>query len=149
MINAINQFFRQRLEVSDPASLAEDSLRLAAAALLFETAMSDYDLGVDERMAIEALVSEQFSLSASEAQQLMALAETQAREAVDLHGFTSLINRHWPEQARLRLVEQMWQVVYTDGRLDDHELHLMRKIQRLLHIPQRDFIAAKLRHKPN
>jgi uncharacterized tellurite resistance protein B-like protein len=43
----------------------------------------------------------------------------------------------------------MWQVVYTDGRLDDHELHLMRKIQRLLHIPQRDFIAAKLRHKPS
>ncbi|MDP6141426.1 MAG: hypothetical protein QF866_09565, partial [Arenicellales bacterium] len=70
MIDAINQFFRQRLEVSDPASQAEDSLRLAAAALLFETAMSDYDLGVDERMAIEALVSEQFSLSASEAQQL-------------------------------------------------------------------------------
>jgi len=24
----------------------------------------------------------------------------------------------------------------------------MRKIQRLLHIPQKDFVSAKLRHKP-
>jgi len=80
---------------------------------------------------------------------LLALAESQAKEATGLHGFTSLINKHWSEQQRLTLVEQMWRVVYADGRLDDHELHLMRKIQRLLHIPQKDFVAAKLRHKPS
>ena len=76
------------------------------------------------------------------------MAQEQVRESTGLHGFTSMINQHWSEQQRLDLVEQMWRVVYADGRLDDHELHLMRKIQRLLHIPQKDFVSAKLRHKP-
>ena len=149
MIDAIGEFFRTRLQVRDDPLAVEESLRLAAAALLFETALADYDLGDTERSTIHALVCSQFSLSDVDSKALLALAESQAKEATDLHGFTSLINKHWTEQQRLTLVEQMWRVVYADGRLDDHELHLMRKIQRLLHIPQRDFVAAKLRHKPN
>ena len=97
---------------------------------------------------IQQLVREQFDLSDEEASALATLAQEQVRESTGLHGFTSMINQHWSEQQRLNLVEQMWCVVYADGRLDDHELHLMRKIQRLLHIPQKDFVSAKLRHKP-
>jgi len=149
MIDAIGEFFRTRLQVRDDPLAVEESLRLAAAALLFETAMADYDLDNTERATIHALVCSQFSLSDVDSKALLALAESQVKEATDLYGFTSLINKHWTEQQRLTLVEQMWRVVYADGRLDDHELHLMRKIQRLLHIPQRDFVAAKLRHKPN
>ena len=149
MIDAIGEFFRTRLQVRDDPLAVEESLRLAAAALLFETALADYDLGDTERSTIHALVCSQFSLSDVDSKALLALAESQVKEATDLYGFTSLINKHWTEQQRLTLVEQMWRVVYADGRLDDHELHLMRKIQRLLHIPQRDFVAAKLRHKPN
>ena len=110
--------------------------------------MSDYDLGGEERSMIQQLVREQFDLSDEEASALATLAQEQVRESTGLHGFTSMINQHWSEQQRLDLVEQMWRVVYADGRLDDHELHLMRKIQRLLHIPQKDFVSAKLRHKP-
>jgi uncharacterized tellurite resistance protein B-like protein len=149
MIDAIGEFFRTRLQVRDDPLAVEESSRLAAAALLFETAMADYDLDNTERATIHALVCSQFSLSDVDSKALLALAESQVKEATDLYGFTSLINKHWTEQQRLTLVEQMWRVVYADGRLDDHELHLMRKIQRLLHIPQRDFVAAKLRHKPN
>ena len=148
MIDAIGEFFRTRLQVRDDPLAVEESLRLAAAALLFETAMADYDLDNTEWATIHALVCSQFSLSDVDSKALLALAESQAKEATGLHGFTSLINKHWTEQQRLTLVEQMWRVVYADGRLDDHELHLMRKIQRLLHIPQKDFVAAKLRHKP-
>ena len=110
--------------------------------------MSDYDLGEEERTTIQQLVREQFDLDDTDASVLATLAQQQVRESVGLHGFTSLINQHWSEKDRLNLVEQMWRVVYADGRLDDHELHLMRKIQRLLHIPQKDFVSAKLRHKP-
>ena len=148
MIDAIREFFRDRLQVQKNSDSTEDAARLAAAALLFEAAMSDYDLGEEERMTIQQLVREQFDLDGADASALTALAQQQVRESVGLHGFTSLINQHWSEKDRLNLVEQMWRVVYADGRLDDHELHLMRKIQRLLHIPQNDFVSAKLRHKP-
>ena len=148
MLDAIGDFFRDRLQVSDDSHDTEDAIRLAAAALLFEAGMSDYDLGGEERSMIQQLVREQFDLSDEEAGALTALAQERVSEATGLHGFTSLINQHWSEHHRLNLVEQMWCVVYADGRLDDHELHLMRKIQRLLHIPQKDFVSAKLRHKP-
>jgi uncharacterized tellurite resistance protein B-like protein len=148
MIDAIGEFFRDRLQVQKNSDSTEDAARLAAAALLFEAAMSDYDLGEEERTTIQQLVREQFDLDDADASALATLAQQRVRESVGLHGFTSLINQHWSEKDRLNLVEQMWRVVYADGRLDDHELHLMRKIQRLLHIPQNDFVSAKLRHKP-
>ena len=148
MIDAISEFFRDRLQVQKNSDSAEDAARLAAAALLFEAAMSDYDLGEEERTTIQQLVREQFDLDDTDASVLATLAQQRVRKSVGLHGFTSLINQHWSEKDRLNLVEQMWRVVYADGRLDDHELHLMRKIQRLLHIPQKDFVSAKLRHKP-
>ena len=148
MIDAIGEFFRDRLQVQKNSDSAEDAVRLAAAALLFEVAMSDYDLGEEERTTIQQLVREQFDLNDTDASVLATLAQQRVRESIGLHGFTSLINQHWSEKDRLNLVEQMWRVVYADERLDDHELHLMRKIQRLLHIPQKDFVSAKLRHKP-
>ena len=148
MIDAISEFFRDRLQVQKNSDSAEDAARLAAAALLFEAAMSDYDLGEEERTTIQQLVREQFDLNDTDASVLATLAQQLVRESIGLHGFTSLINQHWSEKDRLNLVEQMWRVVYADGRLDDHELHLMRKIQRLLHIPRKDFVSAKLRHKP-
>jgi len=148
MIDAISEFFRDRLQVQKDGDGAESAVRLAAAALLFEAAMSDYELGEEERTTIQQLVREQFDLDDDDASELAALAQQRVHESTGLHGFTSLINQYWSEKDRLNLVEQMWRVVYADGRLDDHELHLMRKIQRLLHIPQKDFVSAKLRYKP-
>lgn len=148
MIDAISEFFRDRLQVQKDSDGTEGAVRLAAAALLFEAAMSDYELGEEERTTIQQLVREQFTLDDDDASELATLAQHRVRESTGLHGFTSLINQHWSEKNRLNLVEQMWRVVYADGRLDDHELHLMRKIQRLLHISQKDFVSAKLRYKP-
>ena len=150
MIEGLQRFFNTYLvsPTESDETKAPMRLNLAAAALLFEVARSDYDLGSEEQLLIESLVNQQFGLDKSSASALLELAESAAREATDLHGFTALINANWSLDEREKLVEWMWRVVYADGRLDDHEVHLMRKIQRLLYIPHRRFIATKLRHKP-
>ena len=149
MIEAIQNFFKTRIEAKEGDEEKETAARVAAAALLFEAAMSDYQLDDVERQTIKDLITEQFNLDRADAMTLIALAESQAKEATGLHGFTTLINQNWSETDRVNLMEKMWRVVYADGRLDDHELHLMRKIQRLLHIPQVDYVAGKLRNKPS
>lgn len=149
MIEAIQNFFKTRIEAKESDKEKETAARVAAAALLFEAAMSDYQLDDVERQTIKDLIIEQFNLDRTDAMTLIALAESQAKEATGLHGFTTLINQNWSETERVNLMEKMWRVVYADGRLDDHELHLMRKIQRLLHIPQVDYVAGKLRNKPS
>ena len=149
MIEAIQNFFKTRIEAKEGDEEKETAARVAAAALLFEAAISDYQLDDVERQTIKNLITEQFNLERADAMTLIALAESQAKEATGLHGFTTLINQNWSETERVNLMEKMWRVVYADGRLDDHELHLMRKIQRLLHIPQVDYVAGKLRNKPS
>ncbi|MHC8733458.1 tellurite resistance TerB family protein [Arenicellales bacterium IMCC56312] len=149
MIETIQNFFKTRIEAKKGDEEKETAARVAAAALLFEAAMSDYQLDDVERQTIKDLIIEQFNLDRADAMTLIALAESQAKEATGLHGFTTLINQNWSETERVNLMEKMWRVVYADGRLDDHELHLMRKIQRLLHIPQVDYVAGKLRNKPS
>ena len=149
MIEAIQNFFKTRIESKESDEEKETAARVAAGALLFEAAMSDYQLDDVERQTIKDLIIEQFNLDRTDAMTLIALAEIQAKEATGLHGFTTLINQNWSEIERVNLMEKMWRVVYADGRLDDHELHLMRKIQRLLHIPQVDYVAGKLRNKPS
>ena len=148
MIKAIQNFFDEHFEGSDDTPRDDHALRLAAAALLFEVATADSNLDRVEQDMIHRLIAGQFALGSEEATRLLSLAKMEAHESPGLHGFTTLINQRWPMEERTRLVEKMWQVVYADGRLDDHEQHLMRKLQSLLHVPHRDYIAAKLRHKP-
>lgn len=144
MIKTLKKFFDDNLaEIDEQPS--EHEQRLAAAALLFEISRSDFDVDELERKRIGELVAREFDLSEEETGELMQLAEQQAVDSTSLHEFTSLINEHWPLEQRVRLIEYMWRVAFADHELSEHELHLMRKVGRLLYIPHKQFIAAKIR----
>ncbi len=149
MILAIRQFFEKHLDSPQPDGSEEagQRLRLASAALLIEMARADYETRDSEMRRITAAVSTTFGLDAEATKQLLELADAQARSATSLHGFTSLINEHWPLESKIKLIELMWQVAYADAEIDKHEHHLMRKMVRLLYVPHSDYIAAKMRAK--
>lgn len=149
MLSAIKKFFDDNLHQSPDQRPREHDLQIAAAALLFEISRSDERTKAEERDEIAALVTRQFALTESEAAVLLDLAEQEAHDSTSLHGFVTLINSDWTEEQRIQLVEHMWQIAYLDDQLDDHEVHLMRKIQRLLYIPHKKFIGAKLRARDN
>ena len=86
MIDAIRQFFSEHIEGNEAVEDSKNELRLAAAALMYETAMADYDLGQEEQTLIQKLVSEQFELTQAQANELLALAESQVQDATDLYG---------------------------------------------------------------
>ncbi|MFO0273438.1 MAG: TerB family tellurite resistance protein, partial [Betaproteobacteria bacterium] len=65
----------------------------------------------------------------------------------DYYQFTSLINQRFSQPQKERMIELMWQVAYADAALSAHELHLMRKVAGLLHVPDSAYIAAKMRAK--
>ena len=147
MIKAIKQFFDDRLAPPGESPPQRRTLETAAAALLFEVSRSDHETDDRERTIITELVKKQFRLSEDEAETLLDLAEQEVSDATSLHQFVALINQKWSQQQRLQLVEHMWKVAYSDNSLNDHEIHLMRKIQRLLYVPHKKFIGAKLRAK--
>ena len=86
-----------------------------------------------------------FSLTEAEAQELMALAEEESREAASLYEFTRLIDQGFSAAEKKRLVELLWMVSFADTVKHADEEHLVRKIAGLLHVPHPDFIDAKIR----
>jgi uncharacterized tellurite resistance protein B-like protein len=145
MLSGIREFFEKRIGAAAAGGDARHAIQLATAALLVEVGRLDSEIDASEREAMLRAVRGKFDLSADEAETLIGLAEAEARQATDYYQFTSLINRHFSQEQRQRVVELMWQVAYADAELSAHEQHVVRKIADLLYVPHAAYIAAKLR----
>jgi uncharacterized tellurite resistance protein B-like protein len=128
-----------------PAPGDEHRLQLATAVLLVEVMRADTSFHAGEREAVQAALTEKFGLAADEADRLSELAESTAREATDLFGFTSRLNAHFSMEQKVRMVELMWRVAYADGHLADHERHTLWRVADLLHVPQGAYVLARQR----
>jgi uncharacterized tellurite resistance protein B-like protein len=146
MLKSIREFLERQLVAPDGAR-SRHMIELATAALLIEVVRIDRDTQPAERDAVLRAVHEKFGLSGAEADELLRLAEDEVRQASGYYQFTSLINAQFTQEQKQRVIELMWRVAYADDVLSAHELHLMRKIAALLHVPDSAYIAAKLRAK--
>lgn len=147
MLDSIKAFFEQCI-APDPQQGGQDHehrTRLAVAALLMETLRMDRHLAKAEREQVQSSLVERFALGTEEAAALAALADAEVQEAVDLFQFTSHINRTFGVAEKIRLIELMWRVAFADGELHKYEDYLIRKVAELIHVPHKEFIAAKLR----
>ena len=145
MLKSIRDFFENHIAATPTPSDERHSIQLATAALLVEVARIDRQSTEEERAAVQRAVREKFELAADEAAALIELAEAEMKQANDYFQFTSLVNRHFTQEQKLRIIELMWRVAYADAELSAHENHLMRKIGELLHVTHGDYIAAKMR----
>lgn len=144
----MKRFFRERVldETGKPTPAdREHALRLAASALLFEIVRADSAVKDEERTVMRTAIQGTFGLSASEAGELMLLAEQKSRDAVSLYEFTSLVDKGFSAEQKKRVVELLWLVCFADAEKHALEEHLVRQIAGLLHVPHPDFIDAKIR----
>ncbi|MEN9526738.1 MAG: hypothetical protein RLY56_689 [Pseudomonadota bacterium] len=130
---------------SGSAAQNEHRLQLATAVLLIEVMQSDSGASEIEVATVERLLQARFDLATDEVTQLMSLARSRQEAAHDLHAFTSQLHAAFDATEKQRILEMFWQVAYADGKLDDHEHHLMRKLGDLLHVGHAAFIGTKLR----
>ena len=147
MLKTLRQLFDQ---IAPPPGApgpahGEHHLRLATAVLLVEVMRADAHFGAAEQAAVRAALVEKFELGADEAERLVELATSTAKEATDLFGFTTRLNERFSEAQKLRMVELMWAVAYADGVLADHERHILWRVADLLHVPQGAYVLARQR----
>lgn len=127
----------------------DDTLSLAAAALLTHAARLDGQADCIEIETLRQILQDGFSLSKDETQELMTLADTLESEANDLYQWTKVINAHYELPQKVVLIEKLWMVVLSDGRLDDYEANLLRRISGLIHVPDIETGAARQRAATN
>jgi uncharacterized tellurite resistance protein B-like protein len=124
---------------------AENDYRRAAAALLVHVATLDGDLTDAKRRKLHAILETHYALDAVATDELIAAASADDREAVDFYHFTSLLMRALDEAGRQRIIEMMWEMVYSDGGVSEFEANVMWRVADLLAVSSRDRIALRER----
>lgn len=119
--------------------------RVAAAAILFHLMDADGIRDGSEERKLRLLLSEAFRLDAEELDALLSAGEEAEAEAVDLHGFTSILMRHWNTEQRTEFIGQLWGLVFADGHLHELEDHTLWRVADLLGIDGRDRVEARRR----
>ena len=83
-------------------------------------------------------------MTAEQARLIADEAESHADDATCLHPLTRLITSQCSLDEREEIVRLLWEVSFSDGHVDKHEEHLVRKVADLLYVPHNRFIKAKL-----
>ena len=132
MLNKVKSLFIEPVESGDAPQ--SDALHIAAAALLVRAAQIDGSMDAGEEKLLARLVGPNFGLDAAEAATLISDAKQAVDEANDLFQFTSRINAHFGEAHKIMLLELLWQIVMSDGVVDDYEANLLRRVAGLIYV---------------
>lgn len=123
----------------------EGDLRIAASALLLEMSRIDGKFSELEKQRILSIIRQEYDLSDEEADSLLRKSEEELDESVDLWHFTNAINQNYSLDEKLHLIEVVWRIALTDGKLDEHEDYLAHKLANLLRLNHKQLIDAKLK----
>jgi len=145
MILRIKQYIEKLFQPNKEQPDIEHRLKLSITVLLIEMMRVDLDSSEQEKARIREILQGHFKLEDAEIDNTLALATTENNAAVDYYQYTSLINEHYTQEQKIRLVEQLWQLAWADGHIDRFEEHLVRTLADLLHVPHGHFIQAKHR----
>ena len=116
-------------------------------ALLIHAAKIDENYTENEKKIIKKVIMDLNEISSNQADELLKLAEKKEGESNQIIEFTKEIKKYSME-FKLKIVEIIWKIVYSDGTSDDYESNLIRRICGLLYISDKDngIIKAKVQN---
>ena len=143
MLKSIQNIFRHRnQEVSDSSEIYQREL--AYASLLVEVIKSDDKFDDRERAKLLDVLSKKLKIRDDELQNFAELAKQKSDESTSLYQFTREINDKYEYDEKVKLIEDLWRIAYSDGRLDKYEDYVIRKVADLIYVTHSDFIKSKL-----
>ena len=116
-------------------------------ALLIHAAKIDENYTENEKKIIKKVIMDLNEISSNQANELLKLAEKKEGESNQIIEFTKEIKKY-SMKFKLKIVEIIWEIVYSDGTSDDYESNLIRRICGLLYISDKDngIIKAKVQN---
>ena len=114
-----------------------DNKNVLVAALLIHAARIDEIYTDMEKEIIKKALVELNNISSDQAENLIKFAEKKEEESNQIVEFTREIKKYSME-FRLKIIEIIWKIVYSDGNSDDYESNLIRRICGLLYISGKD-----------
>jgi len=115
-------------------------------ALLIHAAKIDENYTENEKKIIKNVIMDLNKINSNQANELLKLAEEKERESNQIIEFTKEIKKYSME-FRLKIIEILWKIVYSDGSSDSYESNLIRRVCGLLYISDIDNGMIKLKVK--
>ena len=118
---------------------------LISALLIHAAKIDDNYTDVEKEIIKKALISLN-AITLNEAEELLKKAEKIEQESNQIVAFTREIKNNSME-FRLKIIEILWKIVYSDCSSDSYESNLIRRVCGLLYISDRDSGMIKLKVK--
>ncbi len=119
-------------------------------ALLVHAAKIDENYTEEEKNIIKKVIIELNQIKIVEAEKILKFAEKKEEESNQIIEFTNEIKKY-PIEFRLKIIEIIWKIVYSDDTNDVYESNLIRRICGLLYISDKDsgIIKTKVQNLSN
>ena len=125
------KFFKKKDEKTDTNS------SILIAALLIHAAKIDENYTNSEKEIIKKALINLNLTKLNEVEKLLNIAEEKEKESNQIIEFTREIKNN-PMEFRLKIIEILWKIVYSDNANDSYESNLIRRICGLLYISDKD-----------
>ena len=132
-----NFFKKQKKEISN-------NKNILVTALLIHAAKIDENYTEIEKKIIKKAIIDLNEISPDEAEKMLELAEKKEKESNQIIEFTRETKK-FPMEFRLKIIEIIWKIVYSDGTNDNYESNLIRRICGLLYISDKDNGIIKMK----
>jgi len=120
--------------------------KILIASILVHAAKIDEIYTDIEKEIIKKALLNLYGIEEIEAEKILSLAEIKEEESNQIIEFTKEIKKNSVE-FRLKIIEILWQIVYSDGTQDVYESNLIRRVCGLLYISDKENGFIKLRIK--
>ena len=130
MLNLLKNFFEKN---EDSKVESNDNLEILCG-LMIEAANSDGNIDSDEINKIKKILINIFKEDKEEVELTLNNAIQNSNNSKSLFFYTSKINKNYSEEKKILLIETLWEIVLSDGKLHDYETSLIRRLAGLLYI---------------
>ena len=120
---------------------------LITALLIHAAKIDDNYTDVEKEIIKKALISLN-AITLNEAEESLKKAEKIEQESNQIVAFTREIKKNSME-FRLKIIELLWRIIYSDNVADEYETNLIRRVCGLLYISSKDSGDIKLKVKKN
>lgn len=143
VLDRLTRLFTSQSPQRAPQPLPEADVPHALGALLVRVARSDDHYAVQEISQIDRILARFQGIGPIDAAKLRAECERLEAFAPDTPDFAYLLCESVSYEARLEMVEALWDVVYADGASKQSEEDMMQLTQQHLGITSADCTAAR------
>ena len=132
-----DKYFKKKEKISDKKNI------LIAALLIHAAKIDDEYTNVEKKIIKQALINLNL-VKLNEVDKVLIIAEEKEKESNQIIEFTKEIKKN-PMEFRLKIIEILWKIVYSDEKSDNFESNLIRRVCGLLYVSDKDSGMIKVK----